>query len=153
MSNRRNTIIREENEELKEDHAVAEARVKKLERDANHLTKQTTDLQDLVKIRSQRFTKSLEKLNEKKAAIKIKLNTKAKAEKVACTKISAQGGTIKKLEDLQTASKSALKAQGGTINNLEHMQAASQSALKAQGGTIKKLEHLQVTSQSALKRK
>ena len=81
-----NTILQEENEELKEDHAVAEARVKKLERDANHLTKQTTDLQDLVKIRSQRFTKSLEKLNAKKTAIKIKLNTKANAEKVACTK-------------------------------------------------------------------
>ena len=118
-----------------------------------HLTKQTADLQDLVKMRSQQFTKSLKKLNEKQAAIKIKLNTKAKAEKVACTKISTQVGTIKKMEHLQAASKSALKAQGGTINKLEHMQAASQWSLKAQGGTIKKLEHLQAASQSTLKRK
>ena len=38
---------------------MAEARIKKLEQDAKHVTNQTADLQDLVKEWSHRFIESL----------------------------------------------------------------------------------------------
>ena len=60
-----NTIIWQDNEELKEDQLVAEAQIKKLEQDAKDLTKQTADLQDFFKKRIQRFTESRKKSSEK----------------------------------------------------------------------------------------
>ena len=57
----KNTILRKENEELKEDQLVANARIKKLEKDTKNLNKQTAGLKDRVKKRSKRFEDSQKK--------------------------------------------------------------------------------------------
>ena len=57
----KNTILRKENEELKEDQLVANARIKKLEKDRKNLNEQTTGLKDRVKKRSERFQDSQKK--------------------------------------------------------------------------------------------
>ena len=110
-----NTILQEENEELKEDQLLSAGRVKKLEEGVHSLTKEASDLQDLVKIRSVRFIKSLDKLNGKQVAIKTKLNTKlVEAEKFKEDQ-RVSDKRMKTLQQLQSKTQSASKRKQVSI--------------------------------------